>query len=167
MDANRLTERAQEVILAAQRLADEANNPQLEPEHLLLALVDQREGVVPRLLERLNVNMPALRAELGQELARLPKQFGGGQLYASSRLNQVLARARGEAERLKDEYLSVEHLLLGLVDGDGAARRILSARGVDRDKVLGALVQVRGNQRVTSQNPESTYAALEKYGRDL
>src|SRR5439155_851738 len=82
MDANKLTERAQEAILAAQRLAEGANNPQLEPEHVLLALVDQREGVVPRVLERLNVNMPALRAELGQELARLPKQFGAGQLHA-------------------------------------------------------------------------------------
>src|SRR5258708_5320085 len=118
MDANKLTERAQDAILAAQRLAEGANNPQLEPEHLLLTLVEQRDGVVPRILERLNVSMPALRAELGQELARLPKQFGAGHLYASARFNQVLARAREDAERLKDEYLSVEHLLLGLVEVD-------------------------------------------------
>jgi ATP-dependent Clp protease ATP-binding subunit ClpB len=166
MDASKLTERAQEAILAAQRLAEGANNPQVEPEHVLLALVDQREGVVPRVLERLDVNMAALRAELAQELARLPKQYGG-QTYGSSRLNQALTRAREEAERLKDEYVSVEHLLLGLIEVEGAAKRALAARGVDRDKLLAALVQVRGNQRVTSQNPESTYAALEKYGRDL
>ncbi|HEY3110491.1 MAG TPA: Clp protease N-terminal domain-containing protein, partial [Chloroflexota bacterium] len=166
MDANKLTERAQEAILAAQRLAEGANNPQVEPEHVLLALVDQREGVAPRVLERLNVNMAALRAELAQELDRLPRQYGG-QIYGSSRLNQALTRAREEAERLKDEYVSVEHLLLGLIEVEGAARRLLAARGVDRDKLLAALVQVRGNQRVTSQNPESTYAALEKYGRDL
>jgi ATP-dependent Clp protease ATP-binding subunit ClpB len=167
MDANKLTERAQDAILAAQRLAEGANNPQLEPEHLLLALLDQREGVVPQVLQRLNVNMPAVRAELQAEVDRAPKQFGGGQLHASPRFQTAYTRAREEAERLKDDYISVEHLLLGVMDVDGAAKRILGSRGVDKDKILAALVQVRGNQRVTSQNPETTYNALEKYGRDL
>jgi ATP-dependent Clp protease ATP-binding subunit ClpB len=166
MDANKLTERAQEAVLAAQRLAEAAQSPQLEPEHLLAALLDQPEGIVPTVLERLNVNLTALGAELQSELSRLPKQQGG-QLYASSRFNTAFNRAKDEAARLKDEYISVEHLLLGVVEAGGTAQRLLNARGIDRDKVLAALVQVRGNQRVTSQNPEATYASLEKYGRDL
>jgi ATP-dependent Clp protease ATP-binding subunit ClpB len=168
MDPNRLTERAQEAVLAAQRLAESANHPQVEPEHLLVALIEQPEGVVAQMLERLNVNRGALRAELQRELDRLPRAYGG-QLSASGRLNGVFNRARAEAERLKDEYLSAEHLLLGIVDPQvgGAAQRLLAARGVDPNTALAAMVQIRGNQRVTSQNPEATYAALEKYGRDL
>src|SRR4051794_30470628 len=107
MDANKLTERAQEAVLAAQRLAEGANNPQLEPEHLLLALLDQRDGVVPTLLERVGVDVNALRAELQQEAGRLPRQFGGGgQLHASPRFSQAFNRASDEAQRLKDEYVS-------------------------------------------------------------
>ncbi len=161
MDPNKLTERAQEAILGAQRLAEAAHNPQLEPEHLLLALVQQPEGLIPQLLERLNVNIPALRAELQAQVDKLPKQYGG-QLYASSRFNQLFNSAKAEADRLKDEYISAEHFLIA-----AAEMGLLRSRGVDKDKVLAALVQVRGNQRVTSQNPETTYNALEKYGRDL
>jgi ATP-dependent Clp protease ATP-binding subunit ClpB len=168
MDVNRLTERAQEAVLAAQRLAESANHPQLEPEHLLVALIDQREGVVAQMLERLDVNAAALRAELQRELDRLPRAYGG-QLHASGRLNGVFNKATSEAERLRDEYISTEHLLLGIVDPQvgGAAQRLLAARGVDPNAALAAMVQIRGNQRVTSQHPEATYAALEKYGRDL
>ncbi len=168
MDAKRMTERAQEAVLDAQRLAEEAHHPQVEPEHLLSALIDQRDGIASQLLERLNINIPALKADLQTELGRQAKTFGG-QLHASGRFNTAFNRARAEAERLKDEYVSVEHLLLGLADQSvgGATQRILQARGIDRDKILGVLVQIRGNQRVTSQNPEATYASLEKYGRDL
>ena len=168
MDAKKMTERAQEAILGAQRLAEESHHPQVEPEHLLSALIDQHEGIAPQVLERLNINIPALRADIHAELERLAKTFGG-QLHASSRFNTAFNRARAEAERLKDEFVSVEHLLLGIADSavGGASQRILSARGIDRDKILGVLVRIRGNQRVTSQNPEATYASLEKYGRDL
>src|SRR5205823_6455565 len=111
MDPNKLTEKAQEAVLAAQRLAEEAHNPQLDPEHLLLALVRQHEGLVPQLLERLNVNVPALRAELESQLAKLSKQYGG-QLRASGRFNQLFNAAKDEAQRLKDEYVSTEHFLI-------------------------------------------------------
>src|SRR5437588_5380698 len=113
MDPNKLTERAQEAILASQRLAEGAHNPQLEPEHLLVALLEQREGLIPQLFERLDVDTTALRAELQTELDRLPRAYGG-QLHASGRFNTVFNKARDEAERLKDEYVSTEHLLLGL-----------------------------------------------------
>jgi ATP-dependent Clp protease ATP-binding subunit ClpB len=168
MDPNKLTDRAREALLSAQNLAESANNPQLEPEHLLLALLDQSDGVVAQMLGRMNVNASALRAEVQREVERLPRAFGG-QLNASGRMNGVLNKAKGEADRLRDEYVSVEHLLLGLVDPQvgGAAQRILAARGVDSNTALAAMVQIRGNQRVTSQNPEATYASLEKYGRDL
>jgi ATP-dependent Clp protease ATP-binding subunit ClpB len=168
MDPNKLTDRAREALLNAQNLAESANNPQLEPEHLLLALLDQSDGVVAQMLGRMNVNATALRAEVQREVERLPKAFGG-QLNASGRMNGVLSKAKSEADRLRDEYVSVEHLLLGLVDPQvgGAAQRLLAARGVDPNTALAAMVQLRGNQRVTSQNPEATYASLEKYGRDL
>src|SRR4051794_41014401 len=115
MDPKKLTERAQDAILAAQRLTEGAHNPQLEPEHVLIALLDQAEGVVPQVLDRLDVNTSALRAELQSEVDKLPKAYGG-QLHASGRFNTTFNRAKEEAERLKDEYISTEHLLLGVLD---------------------------------------------------
>src|SRR5689334_860027 len=153
MDPKKLTERAQDAILAAQRLAEGAHNPQIEPEHVLIALLDQAEGVVPQVLDRLDANKTALRAELPSQVDKLPKAYGG-QLHASGRFNTAFNSAKEEAERLKDDFISTEHLLLGVLDSGGAAQRLLAQRGVDKDKVLAALVQIRGNQRVTSQNPE-------------
>ncbi|TAK21496.1 MAG: ATP-dependent chaperone ClpB [Chloroflexota bacterium] len=168
MENARLTERAQQAIISAQTAAEERTNPSLEPEHLLRALLDQHDGLVPDLLRRLETNVEALRAEVTRAIERFPRA-AGGQLRASPSFAAVVKRAQSEADRLKDEYISVEHLLVALADpraGAGAAR-LLDARGIGVDRVLTALTEVRGNQRVTSQNPEATYAALEKYGRDL
>jgi ATP-dependent Clp protease ATP-binding subunit ClpB len=166
---NRFTEMSQQAVVSAQQIAEELNNSQVEPEHLLSALLHQSEGVVPAVLQRLGVNTQAMLQEVQNELKRLPKVTGGGvQVGISPRLRQVLVRSHDEMQNFHDEYVSTEHLLLALLEaGGGAVQRILGQAGVMRDKLLQALTQVRGNQRVTNQNPEGTYAALEKYGRNL
>ena len=166
---NRFTEKSQEAVIRAQQMAEELNHSQVEPEHLFAALLQQEEGVVPQVVQRLGANPRDLLQQVQAELNRWPKVSGGGvQVSISSRLRQVLVRAHDEIQQFRDEYVSAEHLLLALVEaGGGAVERILRQAGVTRDALLQALVQVRGSQRVTSQNPESTYAALEKYGRDL
>ena len=166
---NRFTEKSQEAVLRAQQLAEELNNSQVEPEHLFTALLQQHEGVVPQVLQGLGTNPRALLQQVQSELDRLPKVSGGGvQVGVSARLRQVLVRAHDEIQQFHDEYVSTEHLLLALLEvGGGAVERILKQAGVTRNALLQALSQVRGSQRVTSQHPESTYAALEKYGRDL
>ncbi len=168
MNVNKFTEKAQEALLASQRLAEQQNNNQLEPEHLLLALLEQQEGVVPQVVQKLGVSLPALTQQLRMEIERLPKVFGG-QLYLSPRLKQLLDRAEAEAERLKDEFVSTEHLLIAAADDQdrGAAGRILREYGIARDRIYQVLASIRGGQRVTDQNPEGKYQALEKYGRDL
>ncbi len=167
--ANRLTEKAQEAIAAAQRLAEERSHTQLEPEHLLYALADQSDGVVPSILERLGVQPAVVLEELEPSLGAFARASGAQQLQVSNRFGRVLDAARREAERLKDEYISTEHLLLALADeGDsGAAGQLLRRLGVTRDQIYQSLQQIRGGQRVTSPNPETTYEALEQYGRDL
>ena len=153
----------------ARQMAEEANNNQIEPLHLLVALAEQPEGVVPQLLSRLGVDTGTLVQRLRAEMDKLPKVYGaGGQVYLSSALNDVAKRAESTATSMKDEYVSTEHLLLALVEDDkGVAGKILREMRVTRDGILGVLAQIRGNQRVTDQNPEGKYAALEKYGRDL
>jgi ATP-dependent Clp protease ATP-binding subunit ClpB len=168
MNPNRLTEKAREAVLTAQELAENSNHQQVDAEHLLLALLDQEGGLTPELLRRMGVNPADLRARIVADLDRVPKVYGGGQLYMAQNLNRVLRAADDEAKRLKDEYVSTEHLLLGLVEAqDGAAGRALRDAGVTKEKVLQALTSVRGSQRVTDPNPEGKYQALEKYGRDL
>jgi ATP-dependent Clp protease ATP-binding subunit ClpB len=170
MNLQKYTEKAQQAVLAAKEMAEEANNNQIEPVHLLMALVEQPEGVVPQVLSRLGVDMNALTSRLRAELEKQPKVYGGGgQAYLSGPLNDVGKRAESIASSIKDEYVSTEHLLLALADdGDkSTAGKLLRELGVTRDKILGVLTQIRGNQRVTDQNPEGKYAALEKYGRDL
>ncbi len=169
MDLNRFTEKAQEAVLAAQRLAGEYSHGQIEPEHLLLALLQQPDGVVPQIVAKLGVDGMGLRGEVERALQRKPKVYGAA---AQIGLSRDLARALEEAEkiagRMRDEYVSTEHLLLALLGPHGAeAARILAAHGVSEDAVLRALTAIRGSQRVTSQHPEATYQALEKYGRDL
>jgi ATP-dependent Clp protease ATP-binding subunit ClpB len=166
---NRFTEKSQEAVVRAQQLAEELNHSQVEPEHLLAALLQQEEGVVPQILQRLGANPQELLQQVQAELNRMPKVSGSGvQVGISSRLRKVLVRAHDEIQQFRDEYVSTEHLLLALLEaGGGATERILRQAGVTREALLQALTQVRGSQRVTSQNPESTYAALEKYGRDL
>jgi ATP-dependent Clp protease ATP-binding subunit ClpB len=171
MDLNRLTEKAQQAVIAAKNLAVRMNHQQIDVEHLLLALVDQEQGLVPAILNKADISPEALKIRIQQELERLPRVSGQGgapdQFYVSGRFNALMTRAEDEARRFKDEYVSVEHLLLAMTDDGGAAGRILKEFGVTRQRLMSALQQVRGRQRVTSQNPEETYQSLEKYGRDL
>ncbi len=168
MDLNRYTEKAQEAIFAAQRLTGEYNHGQIEPEHLLLALVRQSDGVVPQVLAKMNIPPETVALATERALREKPKVYGATQVGLSRDLSRALEEAEKIAARMRDEFISTEHLLLALLGphGNGAAR-ILAAHGVTEDAVLRALTAIRGSQRVTSQNPEATYQALEKYGRDL
>src|SRR5262245_12792815 len=171
MDINRFTEKAQEALQGAQKLALRFNHQQLESEHLLLSLLDQERGLAPAILDKAGVSLDAIRIKIQRELEKLPRVTGVGadsqNPHVGGRLNRVLNQAEDEAKKLKDDYISVEHMLLALTDDRGAAGTILKEFGVTRDRLLRALQEVRGRQRVTSQNPEETYQALEKYGRDL
>jgi len=168
MDLNRYTEKAQEAIFAAQRLAGEYHHGQIEPEHLLLALVRQADGVVPQVLAKMNIPPETVALATERALREKPKVYGATQVGLSRDLSRALEEAEKIAARMRDEFISTEHLLLALLGPHGAgAARILSAHGVTEDAVLRALTAIRGSQRVTSQNPEATYQALEKYGRDL
>jgi len=162
MRLDKFTEKAQEALQNAAQTAQEAGQQAVEPEHLLLALTREREGIARPLLEAAGVSLPGLEAELVSQVERLAKVRGGGQPFISNDLNLVLEQAEREAQRLKDEYISTEHLLLALVE-----RPVLKRAGVTHDALLKALRQVRGSQRVTDPNPESKYQALERYGRDL
>ena len=166
---NKLTEKAQEAVVAAQELAQNNQNGQIEPEHLMMALLTQSNGVVPQVISVLGANVENLSQQFGGELNRLPKISGATtQVSASQRLMRVLENSTQQASNLHDDYVSTEHLLLALTDvGWASGRTPLQNAGITRDAVLKALTQVRGNQRVTSQNPETTYQALQKYGRDL
>ena len=169
MNLTRYTEKAHEGMLAAQQLAERSHHPQIEPEHLLITLVEQPDGVVPSVLRRVGVE-PARILEDGRALlGRQPEAHGGAEAGPSPRLRAVASLAESEAERLKDEYVSTEHLLLALtLEGDRApSAQLLSRHGVTTDRVFEALSQIRGGQRVTDQHPESKYQALERYGRDL
>ena len=172
-DANKLTMKAQEAMQAAQVKAVRYSHQELDAEHLLLALLEQEDGLAPRLVERLGARPADLKARLEEELDRRPKVQGAsteaGKVYVTQRLNRLLVKAGDEAEHLKDEYVSVEHLLLAFLDEGKSAfsARLLSGAGIDRKRFLEALAAVRGNQRVTSANPEGAYEALQKYGTDL
>src|SRR5262249_24960434 len=168
-DTNRFTQKSQEAIVAAQNLAERNGNSQVEPEHLLLALLEQGDGVVPQLLSKINVALGALAQQLRAELNKLPRVSGSAvQLGSSPRLRTVLLKAHDELAQFGDEYVSTEHLLLSiLAHSGGATQRILQQHGITRDNLMQTLREVRGTQRVTSPNPEGTYAALSQYGRDL
>ncbi|WP_315967891.1 ATP-dependent chaperone ClpB [Planotetraspora sp. A-T 1434] len=173
MDVNRLTQKSQEALHDAQTKATRFGHTEVDGEHLLLALLEQPEGLVARLLSAAGADPDKLAMELESELERRPRVTGPGaapgQVYLTQRLSRLLEAADREAKRLKDEYVSVEHLLLALLDEgpDTAAGRLLKAHGLNRERFLETLTRVRGSQRVTSANPEVAYEALEKYGRDL
>ncbi|GAB2652996.1 ATP-dependent chaperone ClpB [Gordonia jinhuaensis] len=173
MDTGTLTEKSREALQEAQNLATRMGHTEVDGEHLLLALVDQQDGLVPRLLEQAGANVDALRSDLERELSRRPKVSGPGatpgQVMITQRLARLLDAAEREAKRLKDSYVSVEHLVMALSEegSTSAAGRVLTSHGVTREAFLTALTTVRGNQRVTSATPEGAYEALEKYGRDL
>lgn len=164
---DRLTLKSQEAVQAAQDAASKRRNQQIEPEHLLLALLNQEDGVVLPVLKKLGADPNLVKKDIESALERLPKIEGLVQNYLSPRLAKVFEKAEEEAERLKDEYISTEHLLIAISEGDGAARDILSRHGVTKDRIFAVLVNIRGSQRVTDQNPEDKYQALTRYGRDL
>ncbi|MEC4889456.1 MAG: ATP-dependent chaperone ClpB [Nitrospira sp.] len=167
MDMNRMTVKLQDALQAASSHAMRRNHQGIDVEHVLLALLEQEGGTTSALLEQAGVAVSAARQAAEQALNKLPQVQGAtgspGQIHVTSRLSQVLAKAEDERTALKDDYLSVEHLLLAMVQEGGIFKKL----GVTRDRLLAGLQQVRGNQRVTSQDPESTYQSLEKYGRDL
>ncbi len=168
LNMNKLTEKAQEALVGAQALAQENSNSTIEPEHLLLALLNQSDGVVPQVVRAVGANPEALAEQAKSEIDKLAKAYGGAvQVGLARQTGRVLEDAQSVADSLKDEYVSTEHLLIGLADVESKASQILKRAGVTRDKILQALTSVRGNQRVTTQNPEATYEALKKYGRDL
>ncbi len=169
MNLNQYTEKAQEAIVAAQQAAEHAGHPQVEPEHLLAALLAQPQGVVPEVLRKAGVDPAELSSAVQAETSRLPRAQGGAAPGASPRLRGILTAAQGEAAQMKDDFVSTEHLLLALASEQGRSEavRLLSARQVTRDRVLAALVAIRGSQRVTDQAPEGKYQALERYSRDL
>ena len=171
MRLDKFTVKSQEALERAQRLAREHGHQELTPEHLLAALVSEGDGTVAAVLEKLGVSRDALEQDAASAVERLPR-VSGGSLYLGDGLRDVLERAEGAADRLKDEYVSVEHLLMALADpagkgGSAAAAAILARAGVTPEALLKSLQQVRGGQRVTDATPEDKYQALLKYGRDL
>jgi ATP-dependent Clp protease ATP-binding subunit ClpB len=168
MQMDKLTLKSQEALQEAQRLAREYSHQELDGEHLALALIGQTDSLIPDLLERIGVPVARLKPDLEAELARRHKVQGAGDAYAGGDLKKALDAAQSEATKLKDDYVSTEHLLLGLLDGGGPSlKKIFAKNGLKRDAVLKALVELRGNQRVTDENPEAKFQALDKYGRDL
>ena len=170
MDFNRFTEKALEAVAAAQRLAEEHNHSEVDVEHLLDALLQQPEGVVPQAMQRLGLDPRQLEAQLRRHIEQLPRVTGPSrQGYISQRLAKAFQVARDEAQRMKDEYVSTEHLLLGIADEQdtGFAGRLLRQHGITKERILRVLAGIRGSQRVTDPNPENKYQALERYGRDL
>jgi ATP-dependent Clp protease ATP-binding subunit ClpB len=167
IDPNKLTEKSQEAIVGAQQRARDNGHSQIDVEHLAAALIEQQGGVVPSVLTALGVQPAQLSGALNTELERQPKVSGNVQIGASARLGRVLQTAQKEAEALGDEYVSTEHLLLAMTADNGYTGQALKRLGVTHERVLTALKDVRGNQRVTDANPENKYQSLEKYGRDL
>lgn len=178
MDISKFTQKAQEALMNAQSVAARYKHQQVDNEHLMIALLEQEDGLIPHLLEKINATDPKVKVDNIQEeveryLAGLPKVSGPSgavdQMYITSRLNSMLDQAAKEAQNMKDEYVSVEHILLAMLNEGraGVLGRILLDNGLSRDKVMRALASIRGSQRITSPTPEATYEALEKYGRDL
>ena len=169
MEINRFTQKSREALAAAQQLAAEKNHQEVTTKHLLAALLSQEEGLVPRFLLQAGTDLAAWRQRIEELLQKIPAVFGAtGSLTVSAGLARVLAQAEKEAKALKDDYISVEHLLLALLEeGEEDVKNLFRQRGVNRNVLLNALRSVRGSQRATSDNPEETYEALERYGRDL
>ena len=173
MDVNKFTQKSQEALANAQNTAVRFGHAEMDVEHLLLALIEQPDGLVPRLIAKMDVPFPSFAAEVVKELERRPKVSGPGaepgKILVSQRLGRVLVKAKEEAARLKDDYVSVEHLLFAMIEEgkSSPAAKILAQFKITKERLLQALTSIRGNQRVTSDNPETAYEALEKYGIDL
>lgn len=172
MDSSKFTQKSLEALQEAQRIAIENSHMQIEQEHLVYALLSQQDGLIPQLLKKHGVNIDAMLSDVGQELKKLPAVTGPGRepgkIYISSDVDAALAEAERQAARMKDEYVSVEHIMLAILEKpDSAMREIFKCYGISRNSFLSALSSVRGNTRVTSDSPEETYDALSKYGQDL
>jgi ATP-dependent Clp protease ATP-binding subunit ClpB len=173
MDLNKFTEKSQAALVEAQAIATRNQHQAVDVEHLALALLEQQGGLVPQLFTKAGVAVDLLKSKIQEGLDRIPRVSGdvatGQGLYVTQRLNKLLVTAQDEAKRLKDEYVSVEHVILAMFNEPGTTEigKIFKSLNIRRDSFLKALTEVRGNQRVTSANPEATYEALEKYGRDL
>ena len=169
MDLNKFTQKAREGLAAAQQLAAEMHHQEVTSKHLLAALIRQEDGLAGRFLAEAGADLPSLQRGLEELLRKIPAVYGSeGQLHLGAGLARVLAMAEKEAATLKDEYLSVEHFLLALIEeGENDLKELLRQQKVNRNTLLNALKAIRGSQRVTSENPEATYEALERYGRDL
>jgi ATP-dependent Clp protease ATP-binding subunit ClpB len=167
MDLSKFTEKAQQAMVGSQKLAVRLNHQQIDAEHVLLSLLDQEKGLAAAILTKAGVSVDAITVKVQRDLDKLPRVTGDTEPRVANRLIKLVANAETEAKTLKDEYVSVEHLLLAMTEDGGVAGQTLKQFGVTRDRLLKALQEVRGSQRVTTQNPEETYQALEKYGRDL
>ena len=157
---DKLTIKAQEAVQRAQELAADAGNPQMEPVHLLSALLDESEGIVRPVLEKIGANVRQLETIVGAELKHLPKASGGSPPGLSTQLSKVLDAAQSEADSMKDEFVSTEHLLLALAGTSSKAQEVLQLNAITKDKILAAMQAVRGSQRVTDQTPEGKFQAL-------
>ncbi len=166
---DRLTLKSQEALQKSQAIAEKYNHQQIDAEHMLYALIEQTDGSVVPILKKLGAEPKRIKEELEDALNKIPQITGGGvgQIYVSPRLDKTFNSAEKEAERLKDEYVSTEHLLIAIADGDGPARDILKRHGATKDRIFAVLVDIRGSQSVTDQSPEEKYQALTKYARDL
>ncbi|MGB7606012.1 MAG: ATP-dependent chaperone ClpB [Lutisporaceae bacterium] len=170
MDINRLTQKTQQAVYDAQNLAMKHNHQSLESEHLHMAMIIQNDGLIPRLLAKMNVPFDFYYKDLNDELEKLPKLYGASNtsVYASRRFEEIFVKAEDEAKKFKDEYISIEHLYVALLDENNtASSRVFKKYGITKDKFLKELSLVRSNQRITNQNPEETYEALNRFGRDL
>ncbi|NQU07608.1 MAG: type VI secretion system ATPase TssH, partial [Candidatus Abyssubacteria bacterium] len=171
MRADKMTIKAQEALQVARQIAEEHNHQALEPQHLLLALLRQPEGIVAPILQKLEADPKLIGNRLEEIIQKMPKVYGeaGGEVYASKAFSRLLRHAASEAQRLRDEYISTEHLLIAIAEGEtaGEAARLLREHGVTRDSIFKVLIEIRGSQRVTDQAPEEKYQALKKYSRDL
>src|SRR5947199_4473047 len=165
---DKLTLKGQEALQAAQSHAQEKGNPQVAPEHLLWALVEQKDGVVLPILQKLGVNLPIIARDLADAMSKLPKVQGQTELYMSPALGRILEDSQKEADQFKDEYISTEHVLIALSNAKGEpVARLLQSHGITKDAILKVLVSIRGTQKITDPNPEEKYQALQRYSRDL
>ncbi|MBN2012398.1 ATP-dependent chaperone ClpB [candidate division KSB1 bacterium] len=169
MTLDKFTIKSQEAVQQAQQIASEHQHQQIDTAHLMLALIDQPEGTVPSIIKKIGGNLNAISTRLNEQIGRLPRVQGAalGQVYITQSLNVVLDQAMKEAQQLRDEYISTEHILLGMVEKDSTIAPILKEQGITKDAILKVLKDIRGSQRVSDQSPEDKYQALKRYGRDL
>ena len=167
---DKFTIKSQEAVQHAQRLAERKGHQQIDTEHLLWSLLDEEEGVASQIIKKIGINSGLLKKDIEEALDRMPKVISAtpiGQIYITPKLKEVFETAQKESERLKDEYVSVEHLLAAILSVKCPSSEILKKYGVDSAKVLGAMREIRGTQRVTDQNPEEKYQALKKFSKNL